>query len=73
MLSEEFYYLKDYKNALQWALSANEIDPQNERSWILFAKLGAPNDAIKALNVFQQSSPSSKINVLIKKIQSGDY
>lgn len=77
MLSEEYYHLKDYKNALKWALSANEIDPQNERSWILFAKakakLGSPTEAIKALNVFQKSSPSSKISILIKKIKSGDY
>lgn len=77
MLSEEYYHLKDYKNALQWALSANEIDPQNERSWILFAKakakLGSPDEAIKALSVFQNTSPSSKVSILIKKIKSGDY
>jgi tetratricopeptide (TPR) repeat protein len=56
MLAEEYLHLGSYKEALRWALVANEIDPKNERSWILFAKtkakLNGKNEAIIVLEEY---------------------
>ena len=77
MLAEEYLHKKDYKNSIKWALRANELDPQSERSWIVFAKAkaknGNPNQAIKALQAFQKISPSPAITTLIDKIKHGEY
>jgi tetratricopeptide (TPR) repeat protein len=78
MISEEFYEKKDYKKSLEFALKANEIDPKNESSWIMFAKsqikLGKKEDAIKALEVFIKSSKDSQNALsLLQKIKSGEF
>ncbi|MDR2342556.1 MAG: hypothetical protein LBD84_05925 [Campylobacteraceae bacterium] len=78
MISEEFFDKKDYKKSLEFALKANEIDPKNESSWIMFAKsqvkLGNKQDAIKALEVFTKSSKNSKNAInLLQKIKNGEF
>ncbi|MDR0408242.1 MAG: hypothetical protein LBH45_04970 [Campylobacteraceae bacterium] len=78
MISEEFYEKKDYRKSLEYALKANEIDPKNELSWIIFAKsqvkLGKKEDAIKALEVFIKSSKNSQNAIsLLQKIRNGEF
>ncbi|MDR0580104.1 MAG: hypothetical protein LBG21_05830 [Campylobacteraceae bacterium] len=78
MISEEFFDKKDYKKSLKFALKANEIDPKNESSWIMFAKsqvkLGNKQDAIKALEIFTKSSKNSKNAInLLQRIKSGEF
>lgn len=78
MLSEEYYHAKNYKNSLKWALVANEIDPANERSWIIFAKtktkIGQPKKAIKALKAYLKTNPSAQeIKTIMQKIKLGQH
>lgn len=78
MLAEEYYHNKDYKNSLKWSLISNEINPQNERSWIIFAKskakTGEAKKAIIALEAYLKTNPNTQeIKTIIQKIKHGDY
>jgi len=72
MLCEELYNLHRYDESLRWALSANEIDPTNEKSWYWFAKnkvaLGEKKDAIKAIRTFLKNHSSRRLKKLLKEI-----
>ncbi|MCD8544732.1 MAG: M28 family metallopeptidase [Sulfurospirillum cavolei] len=56
MLAEEYYLSKNYVESNKWALIANNLDAENEKSWIWFAKskvkLGQKEDAILALKTY---------------------
>ena len=76
MLSEEYYYEKKYKDALKWALTANDIDSQNTKSWYWFAKakvkLNQNEDAIRALKAYLSNNSSKRLSTLLHKIELGD-
>lgn len=76
MLSEELYNMSKYKQSIQWALTANELDPTNEKSWYWFAKnkvkLNHKEDAIKALETFLSNNNSSRLKTLLKEIKDGE-
>ena len=75
MLAEEYLHLKSYKEALKWALVANELDPKNERSWILFAKtkakLNSKNEAIIVLEEYLKHHSSAKVELLVNSLKKG--
>jgi len=75
MVSEEYYHMGQYNDSIRWALTANELDPKNERSWILFAqskaKLDRPQEAIMALEEFLKTNNSGKIESLLIKLKRG--
>ncbi|MDR2790344.1 MAG: CDC27 family protein [Campylobacteraceae bacterium] len=78
MISEEYFERKDYKKSLEWALRANEIDSQNELSWIMFArnqvKLGKREDAIRALEIYTNYAKDAvSASNLLQNIKSGEY
>ncbi|MDR2099782.1 MAG: hypothetical protein LBP40_02995 [Campylobacteraceae bacterium] len=78
MISEEYFERKDYKKSLEWALRANELDSQNELSWIMFArnqvKLGKREDAIRALEIYTDYAKDAvSASNLLKNIRSGEY
>ncbi len=77
MIAEEYYFKKEYKNALQWALTANDLDSQNTKSWYWFAKakvkLGQVEDAKKALKAYLAQNHSKRLMRLLNKIENGDY
>jgi len=77
MVSEEYYHMKQYNDSIAWALTANELDPENERSWALFAqakaKLGHQKEAIIALEEFLKSNNSGKIESLLIKLKQGKF
>ncbi len=76
LLSEEYYKMGDYQNALKWAISANSLDAKNEKSWALFAKssykLGRKQDAINALENFTKMGGSDQIKTLLRQIRAGE-
>ena len=76
MLAEEYYYEKKYKQALKWALTANDIDSQNTKSWYWFAKskvkLGKIEDATRALKAYLANNNSKRLSTLLHKIELGD-
>lgn len=78
MLAEEYYHNQDYKNALKWSIRANNLNSNNERSWIIFAKSlaknGSSQKAINTLKAYLKTHPDSiEIASLIEKIRRGNY
>ena len=73
MLSNTYFEKRKYKKALYWAIKANEIDPTNERSWILFAKaktkMGQKKEAIKALKIYLQNRASQRVLNALQKLE----
>lgn len=76
MLSEEYYYNKNYNESLKWSLTANDIDSQNTKTWYWFAKskvkLNQKSDAIRALKAYLTNNESKRLNTLLHKIERGD-
>ena len=76
MLAEEFYNAKNYKESVTWSLMANQSDPENEKSWIWFAKskikLGEKEDAITALKAFLKHNKSRAAQTLLNQINLGE-
>lgn len=67
MLCEEYYMQQNYKESIKWALTANEIDSRNDKSWYWFAKnkvkLGEKADAIKAIETFLSTNSSRRLQI----------
>lgn len=76
MLSEEYYLSKNYSESNKWALIANGIDSDNEKSWMWFAKskvkLGQKEDAIVALKAYLKNNKSKTIENLLNQINVGE-
>jgi len=76
MLAEEYYTNKNYSESNKWALIANHIDADNEKSWLWFAKskvkLGQKEDAIVALKAFLKNNKSQAAQTLLNKINLGE-
>jgi tetratricopeptide (TPR) repeat protein len=73
-IAERFLEMKKYKEALKWSLIANELAPESDRSWLLFAKtklkMGKKQDAINILQAYLKTYDSSKVSRFLKKIVS---
>ena len=72
----DIYYSKgDFKNAREWALTANKLDVKNDKSWIMFAKasykLGLKEQAISALTNFLETNHSIKAKKTLEFIKEG--
>lgn len=76
MLAEEYYLSKNYNESNKWALIANSIDSDNEKSWIWFAKskvkLGQKEDASLALKAYLKNNKSKTIESLLSQIAMGE-
>lgn len=70
-ISEKYFEKKDFKNSLKWAKIANNINNEDEKSWILYAKslysLGDKKSAIEILKVFLQYKSSQTATRLLNK------
>lgn len=76
MLAEEYYLNKNYTECNKWALIANNIDADNEKSWVWFAKskvkLGNKDDAILALKTYLKNNKSQAAQSLLNQITLGE-
>jgi hypothetical protein len=76
MLAEEYYHTKNYNESNKWALIANNVDSENEKSWIWFAKsklkLGHKEDAILALKAYLKNNKSKAAQSLLNQITLGE-
>lgn len=76
MLAEEYYLSKNYVESNKWALIANNLDAENEKSWIWFAKskvkLGQKEDAILALKTYLKNTKSQAAQSLLNQITLGE-
>jgi len=73
-IAQRFYDTKQYKKALKWSLIANEIDEQNPKSWLMFAKtkvkMGKRQDAVNVLQAYLKTYTSEEIRRYLHKIKS---
>ena len=74
MIAFEHYKNGDYQKAYKWAISANNLDAKNEKSWIVFAesanKLGKKEEAVSALENYIRSSQSDTAKNALSKIKN---
>jgi hypothetical protein len=75
-LSSEYYKDGNYQKSLYWAISANNMDSKNDKSWIMFAKasykLGKKADAINALENFVKTSASDSAKATLNQIKNNE-
>ncbi|WP_304542940.1 CDC27 family protein [Sulfurimonas microaerophilic] len=76
-LAKQYYSLGDYSKAYNYALVTNQLDKENEDSWILFSKslvkLGKKQLAQKALEEYIKFSHSSNAELLLDDITTGEF
>lgn len=77
MLSDEFYAQKKYADAEKWALTANDLNKDDAKSWIAFAKAkyqqGAKTVAIDVLKNYNSRMPNDAVATLIRDMQAGAF
>ena len=70
------YTTKNYTESSKWALIANQLDPDSEKSWLWFAKsklkLGQKEDAIVALKAYLKTNKSKAAQTLLNQISLGE-
>lgn len=76
-IAEKYYANKKYKEAYDYALITNQIDPNLEQSWILFSKtlvkLGQKERAIRTLTKYINYSKSSNAKLLLDDIKTRKF
>ena len=76
-IARQYYEIKEYKKAYNYALITNGINNDIEESWIIFAKslvkLNKKSIAIKMLNRYIAHSNSYRATTLLDDIYSGQF
>jgi len=76
-IARQYYEMKEYKKAYNYALTTNGIDNDIEESWIIFAKalikLDKKSIAIKMLHKYIAHSNSYRAISLLDDINSGEF
>ena len=76
-IAKKYYELGNYEQAYNYALITNQINPDIEASWIIFAKalvkLHKKNKAIHTLEEYIKVSHSNNAEILLHEIKSGKF
>ena len=76
-IAQSFYKKGNYKETIRWSIIANNLEPGNETSWLLFAKakvaLGQKEDAINALRIYLNQYSSKKIHSYLQTIEASAW
>ncbi|NOQ30721.1 MAG: hypothetical protein GQ570_06325 [Helicobacteraceae bacterium] len=76
-IAKYYYKNKEYKNSAEYALKVNELNPNLEESWMIFAsslaKNGKKDDAIQVLKKYIDKTHSSNATTLLKDIIKGKF
>ncbi|QCD52701.1 hypothetical protein [Campylobacter sp. RM16192] len=74
ILAKLYYDKRDYKNSEKWSIIANELNSDDERSWVFFAKsknqLGKKDEAIRILRIYNERVNSKTIEELLSHIEN---
>ena len=77
LIATAYYKAGNYIESEKWALTANNLDKENEESWFLFAKskakLGKRKEALTILVSYHKKTKSSEAKELIEKIKGGSF
>lgn len=76
-IAKRYYAMGEYQKSYNYALMTNEIDKTIEESWIIFSKslvkLGQHELAMVTLKSYLKTRKSTAAQVLLGKIQSGEF
>jgi len=76
-LAQGYYKQEAYKKAQKWALISNNLNNSSEESWIIFAKskarLGDYRAGEKILEAYLKENSSTKVEKLLKMMESGNF
>jgi tetratricopeptide (TPR) repeat protein len=76
-LAKQYYARGDYSKSYNYALVTNQLDKDNEDSWLIFSrslvKLGKINLAKKALKEYIKFSHSTNAQLLLDDITTGKF
>jgi hypothetical protein len=76
-LAKQYYARGDYSKSYNYALVTNQLDKDNEDSWLIFSrslvKLGKTDLAKKALKEYIKFSHSSNAQLLLDDITTGKF
>ena len=77
LIARRYYAKGDFANAAKWSLIANNLDKNNEESWLLYAKssykLGKKERALTALKIYYNRSRSKRAYILLKQMLQGTF
>lgn len=72
-ITRHYFASKEYREAIQWSLKANQLDSADDESWLIFAKasiaVGEGEQAKKALQTYLQKRDSIRIRQLYQTIK----
>ncbi len=75
LIAKKYFVRGDYEKSLKWSIKANELDKENEESWILYAKsasrLGDKKRAMQALLIIIKKSNSEEAKRLLRMLAQG--
>lgn len=76
-IAKKYYELGNYKEAYNYALITNKLNPNIEESILIFSrslvKLGQKEDAINTLQAYIKKSGSFKAKILLSDIEKGNF
>jgi len=76
-IAKNYYELKEYKQAYNYALITNQLDNTIEDSWLIFAKslvkMGQKDKAIEILKKHISDSNSNSAQILYENIRTGKF
>jgi len=76
-VAKNYYELKEYKQAYNYALIANQLDNTIEESWLIFAKslvkMGQKDEALRVLKKYIGNSNSNSAQILYENIKTGKF
>lgn len=74
-VAKRYYAMRQYRDAYNYALITNELDSENEESWLIAAKalvkLGDKEKALHLLNEFIARSDSVRAKMVLAQIENG--
>ncbi|MBN2894737.1 MAG: CDC27 family protein [Campylobacterales bacterium] len=74
-VAKRYYAMRQYHDAYNYALITNELDSENEESWLIAAKalvkLGDKEKAMHLLNKFIARSDSVRAKMVLAQIENG--
>ncbi len=77
LIAQNYYDKKEFTKAIEWSMKANEFDPKDEESWLLFAKAaykqGDKQRAIEALRAYAKKTGSIKAKELLEQFYKGSF
>lgn len=72
IIAKKYFEKKQYKDAINWSLRANELNSDSDKSWVIFAKsniaIGRVEVALKAIDAYLVNNRSDELEKIKEDI-----